>query len=67
LQGTIKHYDSSTRTGSILTDDRVEIRIDERSTSQEDLRALRVGQRVRFEVTGDGGERVARSLSLVTF
>lgn len=67
MQGTIKHYDPATGTGSLLTDARVEIRIDERSATQEDLRFLRFGQRVRFEVAEDEGQQVARSLALVTF
>jgi cold shock CspA family protein len=67
VQGTIKHYDAATKSGSLLTDDRAEITIDDRSIDDPSVRFLRIGQRVRFEV-GSGGEHpVARGLSLVTF
>jgi cold shock CspA family protein len=66
-QGTIKHFDEATRTGSLLTDDRTEILIDERSIGDGDLRFVRFGQRVRFEIADEQGRAVARSLRLVTF
>ncbi|HEX6843972.1 MAG TPA: hypothetical protein VF235_02545 [Actinomycetota bacterium] len=68
MQGTIKDYDEASRTGLVVTDDRVEIAIDERSGAAEDsYRFLRFGQRVRFEVTEEGGRQTARDLRLVTF
>jgi len=67
VQGTIKHYDEETRTGSLVTDDRTEIAIDPASGAAQDYRMLRLGQRVRFEVTQIDGHDVARSLRLVTF
>lgn len=67
MQGTIKEFDEAARTGSLLTDDRVEIAIDERSGEPEQYRMLRFGQRVRFEVEEVEGRQVARSLRLVTF
>lgn len=67
MQGTIKNYDHATRAGSLLTDDRSEILIDELSATQDGLRSLRLGQRVRFEVAENEGRQVARSLALVTF
>ena len=67
MQGTIKHFDEGTRTGSLLTDDRAEIAIDEGSLAGDVIRTLRFGQRVRFEVTDDGDRQVARDLKLVTF
>jgi cold shock CspA family protein len=66
VQGTIKEYDEQNRTGSLLTDDRTEIAIDERSTA-EDMRMFRFGQRVRFDVAEEDGRAVARALRLVTF
>jgi cold shock CspA family protein len=66
-QGTIKDYDATTGTGALLTDDRTEIAIDERSIGDEAIRTLRLGQRVVFEIeTADTGP-VARGLRLVTF
>ena len=67
MQGTVKEYDQATRSGSLLTDDREEIAIDARSASTEAYRSLRAGQRVRFEVTEEGGLRTARDLRVVTF
>jgi cold shock CspA family protein len=67
VQGTIKHFDEATRTGSLLTDDRAEIAIDARSGDADQYRMLRFGQRVRFDVEEVDGQQVARSVRLVTF
>jgi cold shock CspA family protein len=67
IQGTIRDYDAEGRRGSLLTDDRVEVTIDERSLGDEAIRLLRIGQRVRFRLEEDAGARVARDLRLVTF
>ena len=67
MQGTVKTYDTNTRTGSLLTDDRAEIAIDERSFGDPPARFLRIGQRVRFEVETASDGAVARELHLVTF
>jgi cold shock CspA family protein len=68
VQGTIKHYDEAARTGALLTDDKTEIVIDERSVGDTRVRMLRIGQRVRFDVEAvEGGVGVARDLHLVTF
>jgi cold shock CspA family protein len=67
MQGTIKHYDEGSSTGSVVTDDRTEIAIDPRSLGDEFIRTLRLGQRVRFEVAEEEGGPVARELRLVTF
>jgi cold shock CspA family protein len=67
MQGTIKHYDDGSNTGSVVTDDRTEIAIDPRSLGDGFIRTLRLGQRVRFEVADEDGQQVARDLRLVTF
>jgi len=67
MQGTIKLYDEASKTGSVVTDDRTEVAIDDRSLGDEFIRTLRLGQRVRFEVEDDEGRQVARELRLVTF
>jgi cold shock CspA family protein len=67
MQGTVKEYDEQTSSGTLLTDDRTEIAIDDRSPLADSYRMLRIGQRVRFEVSEEGGRAVARSLRLVTF
>ena len=67
MQGTVKTYDTNTRSGSLLTDDRTEITIDDHSFADPSLRFLRIGQRVRFEVETAAEGTVARDLHLVTF
>jgi hypothetical protein len=67
VQGTIKSFDTNNRTGSLLTDDRTEIAIDERSLADPSILLLRIGQRVRFEVEAVDGSTVARGLHVVTF
>ena len=66
-QGTIKDYDTQDGSGTLLTDDRQEIAIDRRSIEGSNIRMLRVGQRVRFELVDEDGRPVARELRLVTF
>ncbi len=66
MQGTIKSYDAQSHTGSLLTDDRTEIAIDDRSLEDPSILLLRIGQRVRFELESTTDVVVARSLHLVT-
>lgn len=67
MQGTIKDFDSGSRTGTLLLDDETEVHIDAGSVEGAGIRLLRVGQRVKFEVAEEGGKKVARILRLVTF
>ena len=67
VQGTIKEYDAATGTGTVVTDDRVEVAIDSTSIGDQHIRMLRLGQRVRFETAEADGTTVARSLHIVTF
>jgi cold shock CspA family protein len=66
-QGTIKTYDIENRTGVLLTDDEEEIHIDPTSVEGSGIRYLRIGQRVKFDLTDEAGKKLARSLRLVTF
>ena len=67
-QGTIKHYDVDQGTGSVLMDDRTEVAIDPTSTEGSGhIRYLRIGQRVVFDLTEEGGRQVARSLKIISF
>ena len=66
-QGTVKDYDVDERTGTVLLDDRTEVKVDAVSTQGTDIRYLRLGQRVKFDVEERGGEKTARRLRLVTF
>jgi cold shock CspA family protein len=65
-QGTVKQFDERERTGSLLTDDRVEVRIDETSLEGSQIRTLRIGQRVSYQREDAEGVSVARGLRLVT-
>jgi cold shock CspA family protein len=66
-QGTIKHYDEQTKTGSLLMEDRREVEIDGGSIGDIAIRTLRLGQRVKFDLSEEDGRTVARDLRLVTF
>ena len=66
-QGTIKDWDEETRTGSLLMEDRTEVGIDATSIEGSNIRTLRLGQRVRFDLTQTDGGPIARTLTLVTF
>jgi 2-phospho-L-lactate guanylyltransferase len=66
-QGTVKHFDPDTRDGSLLMEDATEVRIDATSVEGAGIRLLRIGQRVRFDLVEESGQKVARTLRLVTF
>ncbi len=66
-QGTIRHFDERAREGTLLLDDETEVIIDPTSVERAEVRELRLGQRVRFDLAEEGGRRVARDLKLVTF
>jgi len=65
-QGTIKEFDGSSRSGSLLMEDRTEVAIDATSLEGAELRTLRIGQRVKFDLSEESGRKVARSLRIVT-
>lgn len=51
-QGTIRQFDHSTRSGSLLDDALDEHRFDGAVIAASGLRELRIGQRVRFTLAG---------------
>jgi 2-phospho-L-lactate guanylyltransferase len=53
MQATVRTYDPTTRSGTVLLDDGVEIPYDAAAFDAGRIRLLRVGQRVRIE-TADG-------------
>ena len=65
-QGTIKDFEGEERIGSLLMDDRTEVAIDAVSVEGSNLRTLRIGQRVRFDLIDEAGRKVARNLQIVT-
>ena len=66
-QGTIKDFDLSAVSGSLLMDDRTEVAIDATSLERSGILTLRIGQRVIFDLGEEDGRPVARGLRLVTF
>jgi cold shock CspA family protein len=66
-QGTIRDFDERDRVGTLLTDDRSEVRIDAASLDGSGILTLRIGQRVKFETEERDGATVARSLRIVTW
>jgi cold shock CspA family protein len=65
-QGTIKDFEVEERIGNLLMDDRTEVAIDAVSVEGSNLRTLRIGQRVRFDLVDEAGRKVARNLQIVT-
>lgn len=65
-QGTVKDFDDEARTGSLLMDDASEVSIDATSIEGAGIRFLRLGQRVRFDLVEERGQKVARTLRIVT-
>ena len=51
----------------LLLDDGTEVGIDPASTEGSEVRYLRVGQRVDFDVAEEAGRQMARGLHIVTF
>jgi cold shock CspA family protein len=54
-QGTVKHFDVETSTGTVLLDNQDELPIDAETFAASGLLELRLGQRVRFQIDDEGG------------
>lgn len=65
-QGTIKSFDHGSRTGSLVTDDMTELTYDTATFDASALMELRIGQRVRFKVVGEGEDARVTDLQLVS-
>jgi cold shock CspA family protein len=65
-QGTIRSFDPTTRSGSLLDDALSELRFSGRAMQASGLRELRIGQRVRFTVVGEGDAREIATLNIVS-
>ncbi|HEY1331270.1 MAG TPA: hypothetical protein VGH10_07340 [Actinomycetota bacterium] len=66
-QGTVKDFDPEQRQGVLLLDDATEVAIDAASVQGSEIRDLRLGQRVAFDLADEDGRKVARGLHIVTF
>ncbi|MBZ4020157.1 MULTISPECIES: hypothetical protein [Streptomyces] len=67
MQATAYTYDADSRTGSVLLDDGTPLPFDTAAFDAGGLRLLRPGQRVRIDVTGEGGDRRITLITLQTF
>jgi len=65
-QGTIRSFDPASRSGSLLDDGLVELSFGGRAMQASGLRELRIGQRVRFTVVGEGDDREIATLNIVS-
>lgn len=66
MQGTVKEFSDATRSGSVLLDDGSELPIPPQAFSRSGLLSLRFGQRVRFEVEGEGDDRRITFIQIAT-
>lgn len=66
MQGTVKEFSEETRSGSVILDDGTVIALPAAAFSRSGLRKLTFGQRVRFEVAGEGDARTVTSINLAT-
>jgi cold shock CspA family protein len=65
-QGTIKTYDETSRSGIILDDGKNELAFDVDSFRQSGIRLFRIGQRVKYQIVGQGERAHVRELTIVT-
>lgn len=65
-QGTVKHFDVETSTGTVLLDNQDELPIDAETFAASGLMELRLGQRVRFKLESDEGRERVRGLNIVS-
>jgi 2-phospho-L-lactate guanylyltransferase len=65
-QGTVRSFDPTTRTGSLLDDSLVERTFDREAFTASGLQELRIGQRIRFELETNGNQSRVAQLNIVT-
>ncbi len=66
-QGTVKTYNQRTKSGIIIDDARNELLFDWESFRDSGMREFRIGQRVKFALTGTGPSQKVRQLTIVSF
>lgn len=66
MQATVSSYHAETSTGAVLLDDGVELPFGAEALAGSGLRLLRPGQRVRLEMSGEGGDRRIRRMQILT-
>lgn len=65
-QGTVKSFDPSRGTAVVLDDRLAEHPVDREAFAASGLRELRLGQRVRFELSHDGDDERVTNLNIVS-
>lgn len=65
-QGTVRHFDPATRSGTLLDDTLRELPFDAEAFRAAGLMELRIGQRVRFELAGEDDAPIVEELNLVS-
>ena len=66
VQATVRSYDATSRSGSVLLDDGTELPYDAQALRGSGVRLLRSGQRVRVELVGSGAELRVEFLTIAT-
>jgi cold shock CspA family protein len=66
MQGTVKEFSEETRSGSVILDDGTEIPLPPEAFSRSGLLKLQFGQRVRFDVEGEGDARRVSTITIST-
>jgi cold shock CspA family protein len=66
VQGTVKSFDPETRRSVLLDDGLRELEVDAEAFAASGLLELRIGQRVRFELTTDGDTERVTHLGIVS-
>lgn len=65
-QGTVKRFDAATRTALLLDDQLVQLEVDREAIAASGLLELRLGQRVRYEIEGDGDTQRVTNIHIVS-
>lgn len=65
-QGTIKTFHPATGAGTLVDDGLKEHTIDREAFAASGLMELRIGQRVRFELVGEGDDARVAQLNIVS-
>jgi cold shock CspA family protein len=66
LQGTVKSFDPATKETVVLTDERVEYQVPAETFQRSGLLRLTLGQRVKFDLQGEGPDARVTYVNLLT-
>ena len=66
LQGTVKSFDPDTKAAVVLTDTRVEYQVPPEAFRGSGLLRLTLGQRVKFQVEGEGDSARVTYVNILT-